>query len=65
MSREQFLQHYMAVFDNGEIRACGREATKRLIGAADSLEPGVSHGNLDTGSMDVAAIKALARKMGI
>lgn len=65
MSRELFLQHYMAVFENGEIRACGREATKRLIESADRLEPGVVHGNVATGSMDVAAIKALARKMGI
>ena len=65
MSREQFLQHYITVFDGkGAIKACGREATKRLIEAADQLEPGIRHGNAETGVMDVGRIQALARKLG-
>lgn len=57
-----FLEAWDAVFDgDGNIRSCGREATKALIRLADGIEPSVRHGNPETGFMDLDAMRALYR----
>ena len=60
-----FLELWPEVFDgDGNVRNCGRSATLRLIGLADGIEPGVSHGNRDSGFMDTEAMHGLRRKLG-
>lgn len=64
MLKEEFQKAYETVFgSDGNIKACGRAATKALIGIADQIEPGTAHGSPDTGVMDVAAIKALKQSL--
>lgn len=59
-------QKYAEVFDaEGNIKACGRACCKELIEACNKVEPEVSHGDLDTGIMDVEAIKRVAHAEGI
>lgn len=57
-----FLKLYGTVFDGTTIIACGREATKALIAAADKVEPEISHGNSD-GFMDVEAMFRLKKHL--
>lgn len=54
------LEKYERVFDeNGNVKACGREACKDLISACEQLKPDVDFGNKDTGVMNVENIKKL------
>lgn len=54
---------YEKVFDtNGDIKACGRDACKKLIKACQEIQPNVDFGNVDTGMMHVENIKNLYRK---
>jgi len=44
-----FLELYREVFDkDNNVTACGRLKCKRLIELADSIEPEVNHGDVDT-----------------
>lgn len=55
-----FLEQYKVVFDiEGNVKNCGREACRELIRRADEIDSGVSHGDLDTGYMDIVAIQRL------
>lgn len=60
MNYQEFLQAYNAVFDEtGCIKPCGREMTQRLISAALAIEPCGKFGDLQTGYMNVEAIKKI------
>lgn len=49
---------YNAVFDsNGDVRACGRDACKRLIEAINSKSD-LNVGNAETGVMNVDVLKS-------
>lgn len=50
---------YNVVFDkNGNVKACGREACKRLIDLCKKQWKGVDFGNSETGYMNIENIKA-------
>lgn len=54
---------YKAVFaEDGSIKACGREACKKLISACLDMKPDGDFGNLDTGVMNVENIKEFCQK---
>lgn len=60
----QFSSIYNSVFDTEEnIKACGRETCRELIRVANKLEPGVVHGELQTGFMDSKTIIRLHNKL--
>lgn len=55
---------YNKAFDeNGNIKACGREVCQELILICNQIEKNVSHGNAETGMMEVEAIKKLKEKL--
>ena len=59
-----FLNLFCEVFDeNNNVRNCGRTKSKELIELANSLEPEVSHGNLETGFMKTKEIISLKEKL--
>lgn len=59
-----FLDNYKNVFDSqGNIKACGRDKCKELIKLANNIEPEVFHGDLKTGYMNIASMKALYNKL--
>lgn len=61
---QRFLEQYRKVFDdNGNIRNCGRREALRLIELADSIEPGVSHGDTRTGFMRAEVMKELRERV--
>lgn len=54
-------EKYNNVFDeNGEVKACGREACKELIRACMEKNPGVDFGNPETGMMNIKNVKEFA-----
>ena len=64
MSRNEFFELYDIVFDlDGHTKACGRQAVRNLILAADEIEPDVLHGNLNSGFMYVSKIQVLYQKL--
>ena len=51
---------YQEVFDEeGNVKACGRSVCQELILLANQIEKDISHGNANTGMMDIDAIKKL------
>lgn len=59
-----FIEQYNKVFDkNGKIKLCGRINCKKLIEIADTLEPCVKHGNLETYMLNVETLEALKYKI--
>lgn len=61
------MQNFNKVFNSdGTVKLCGRENCKKLIKEADTLEPGIQHGNIESGYMDIKSIKRLykANKKG-
>lgn len=57
----EFKRLYSEVFDKeGEIKACGRDTCYDLIKVADEIETDVSHGNLESCTMEVETIHKLA-----
>lgn len=62
-----FAEQYFEVFDSktGEVRLCGRDACKRLMATCSKLYPDVIFGSMDTGYMNIKAIKDAARKQGV
>lgn len=61
---DEILDAYRAVFDaKGQMKVCGREACRRLIEAADRIEPGIFHGNPVSGFVDTDAVKRLISKL--
>ena len=62
--KQRFCNTYRIVFDeNGNTKACGREATVNLIGLADSLEPDIKHGNIVNGMMNINLMRSLYQKV--
>lgn len=62
--KSAFISVYKRVFDqDNNIRVCGREVTSRLIGYADELEPGISHGDTKTGFINQQAMIDLYTKI--
>ena len=60
----QFLDQYPKVFDeNGDVLPCGRYMTIILITLADGAEPGVDHGNSETGIMNLENMRSLYRTL--
>ena len=60
----RFCNCYNIVFDeNGNIKACGREAVKNLIAISDQIEPDIVHGNMIKGYMNEYLIKNLHSKV--
>lgn len=54
------MEYYNKVFNSdGTIKVCGRDLCKKLIAEADRLEPGISHGNLENGYMNIESIQRL------
>lgn len=62
-----FAEQYFEVFDEktGEVNLCGRDACKRLMQMCSQLYPDVIFGSMDTGYMNIKAIKDAARKQGV
>lgn len=67
--KNDFIAVYNIVFDsNGNINACGRDTTKRLILLSEQLGDclhlgSVDYGNVYSGYMNVAVIKTLRTKV--
>ena len=62
MANLEFRQAFEAVFDeNGNVKACGREACKRLIRACYQLEPKAHFGNPETGQIRLASYPTMKR----
>lgn len=60
----EMLELYDEVFDaNGAIKTCGRNACKKLISACQKLDKNTNFGDLQSGYMNVEAIKALHEKI--
>ena len=60
----QFLEYYPKVFDeSGDVWPCGRYMTIILITLADGAEPGVDHGNPETGIMNLENMRSLHRAL--
>jgi hypothetical protein len=54
------FEKYEKVFDeNGNIKACGRDACKDLIRECTNKWPDIDFGNADTGMMNVENIKKM------
>lgn len=54
------MEKYNKVFDeNGDIKACGRDACKQLILACMEKWPDIDFGNPETGIMNVENIKKM------
>ena len=62
-----FAEKYFEVFDKdtGEVRVCGRDACKTLMRACAELSPDGIYGNLESGYMNIVAIKDVAKKQGV
>lgn len=61
---DKFKIVYDKVFDSsGKDKNCGREQCRELIRLANTLEPGTSHGDLQTAFMKVDSIVALNSKL--
>lgn len=59
-----FLSTYRWVFDKERnIKSCGRDITKRLIGLASDLDKTTDFGNIETGFMHTEALHALYEKL--
>lgn len=62
--KEEFLRQYENVFtSDNKIMACGRNNCVQLINLANILEPGVGHGNIATGHMEVDKIVNLKLRL--
>lgn len=58
------FENYSKVFNSDNtIKLCGREACKVLIEEANTLEPNISHGNLETGYMNIEKIQRLYSRL--
>lgn len=58
--KQMFLNRYnIAIDEDGNPKACGRDATRKLIEIADEIEPMVKHGNVHTGEMNVILLTNL------
>jgi len=56
---EELKNDYRAVFhENGEVKACGRALCMKLMYSLKKFAPKADLGNIDTGVMNVEAIKA-------
>ena len=54
------VEKYKKVFDeDGDIKACGREACKALIRECEDKWPDIDFGNSETGMMNVENIKKM------
>ena len=61
---QEFLKLFDEVFAaNGTIRMCGRDKCEEIIAIANELEPGISHGNLNTGFVNAKALHSLKEKL--
>lgn len=66
MMVEQLRDQYFKVFDrNGDVLACGREECKKLIILCEKIYPDEKFGDLETGRMNVSAIKDVAIKLNV
>ena len=55
-----FLKQYNEVFDaGGAVKLCGRDTCKKLMLNASKIKPGIDYGNMDSGFMNIEAIKEL------
>ena len=55
---KDYIEAYREVFtEDGQVRACGRDACKRLIKLLTDMFPGFYFGNAETGFMDVENIR--------
>ncbi len=68
MANPKFRELYEAVFgENGQIKACGRDACKDLINACSELDSLTYYGNPETGIMNLDSfqkMKELYEKAG-
>jgi hypothetical protein len=56
------LDLYNTVFDDhGNVKACGRDACKKLISACQKENPMIDFGNLETGMMNISNIQRLIK----
>ena len=53
----------LAFDDDGHTKTCGREMCKEIMVLANQIEPTVSHGNIETGFMDISSIQALYERL--
>lgn len=60
----KFIKLYNEVIDNnGNIKVCGRDKCKELIEISDKLDKNTYYGNIDTGMLNIEALKALHNKV--
>lgn len=63
-NKSRFNEIYSDVFDSdSQIKLCRRDSTRPLIVLANILEPGVNHGDVETGIMDIESIQTLYAKL--
>lgn len=63
MEVSKLVKKYHVVFNNeGDIKPCGRKACQDLILTCSQMEPNENFGNLNTGIMNVEAIKKFVKQ---
>jgi hypothetical protein len=67
MMLEKLRSQYFNVFDKatGDVLACGRDECKKLMQVCAEIFPGETFGDMETGRMNIPAIKDVAIKLGV
>lgn len=64
MIENRFLVLYKQVFNNdGGVKLCGRDVCKELILLSNQIEPSVNHGNVNTGFIEIKAIRNVYKRI--
>ncbi len=64
MAYLRFKKAYLKVFDaQGRVRPCGRDTCIALIEECKKIKPNTDFGDVNTGYMNIEAIKALRKEV--
>ena len=60
----KFIKLYNEVIDNnGNVKVCGRDKCKELIEISDKIDKNTYYGNINTGMLNIEALKTLHNKV--